>query len=133
MSERMGYAIDDTRWPLVTARATKFLEDPVAVEASYRKLERILARDQHFVLLFDMRGASSTSERRRKFREWGQAHVEPLTRLIVAGAVVAASSLERGFVTASLWVVTPPWPMRVFAESGEAEEWLVSEFARRKP
>lgn len=27
---------------------------------------------------------------------------------------------------------TPPWPMRVFAESSEAETWLLSEHARRR-
>jgi hypothetical protein len=129
MPERMGYEIDETRWPLVVARATKYLSDPVATDASYRKLESILMREQRFLLVFDMRGASSTPGRRHMFREWCQRHAGALTRLLVAAAIVAASSMERGFVTASLWVRTPPWPMRVFAESSEAETWLLSNYA----
>ncbi|HET6332125.1 MAG TPA: hypothetical protein VFG30_02885 [Polyangiales bacterium] len=129
MRERMGYEIDDSRWPLVVSRATEYLNDPAATEASYRKLESILQRDQRFMLVFDMRGASSTPARRHKFRDWCQRHEDPLTRLLVAGAIVAASSIERGFVTASLWISTPPWPMRVFSDSSEAEAWLLSNFA----
>jgi hypothetical protein len=129
MPERMGYAIDDTRWPLVVARATEHLSDPVAADASYRKLETILMREERFLLVFDMRGASSTPSRRRMFLDWCQRHADSLTRLLVAAAIVAGSSVERGFVTASLWVRTPPWPMRVFAESSEAETWLLSNFA----
>jgi hypothetical protein len=129
MAERMGYEIDDSRWPIVIARATEHLGDPAAVDASYRKLESILLREQRFLIVFDMRGASSTPNRRRKFLEWCALHAEPLTRLLVAGAIVATSSVERGFMTATLWVRTPPWPMRVFSDSSEAEKWLISSFS----
>lgn len=131
MPERMGYEIDDRRWPLVVARATEHLNDTAATEASYRKLESLLRREQRFLLVFDMRGASSTPGRRQKFRDWCALHEDALTRLLVAGAIVAASSIERGFVTASLWIRTPPWPMRVFADSSEAEAWLLSSFSDR--
>jgi hypothetical protein len=129
MPEPMGYEIDDSRWPLVSARATKHLSDVAATDASYRKLESILRREQRFLLVFDMRGASSTPSRRRKFLDWGQRNAGPLTRLLVAGAIVAGSAVERGFVTASLWVRTPPWPMRVFSDASEAETWLLSNYA----
>jgi hypothetical protein len=100
MLERMGYAIDEARWPLVVARATEYLSDLVATEASYRKLESILQREQRFMLVFDLRGASSTPARRHKFREWCQRYEDPLSRLLVAAAILAASSIERGFVLA---------------------------------
>lgn len=128
MAERMGYDIDDSRWPLLVARATQYLNDPVAADASYRALERILKRDERFLLVFDMRGASSTSARRRKFVEWGERNSEALTRLLVAGAIVAATSMERGFVTAALWLRTPPFPMRVFADAVDAEAWLLTNY-----
>lgn len=129
MPERMGYEINDTRWPLVIARATEHLSDPAATESSYRKLESLLRREQRFLLVFDMRGASSTPGRRQKFRAWCNSHEDELTRLLAAAAIVAASSIERGFVTASMWIRTPPWPMRVFAEPNEAEQWLLSNFS----
>jgi hypothetical protein len=128
MVERMGYDIEDARWPLVVARATKYLGDPAATDASYRKLESILEREQRFLLVFDLRGASSTPGRRRRFHEWCQSHEDALTRLLVAGAIVAGSGMERGLVTAALWVRTPPWPMRVFTDSSEAETWLLANF-----
>jgi hypothetical protein len=126
----MAYAIADARWPLVTARATEFVDDPAALDPSYRKLEQILARKELFVLLFDMRGATSTSARRRRLFAWCDQHSDALTNLILAGAIVAASSLERGFVTAGLWVRSPAWPMRVFSDSPEAEAWLFEQFAQ---
>ena len=125
MPERMAYAIDDSRWPLVVSRATEFIDDPEAAEVSYERLEAILARRQRFVLIFDMRGATSTPARRRKFLEWCARHSDALTRYLVAGAVIASSSIERGFATATLWVRTPPWPTRVFGDPQEAEEWLM--------
>jgi hypothetical protein len=127
----MAYAILDARWPLVSARATEFIDDPDALDPSYRALEAILARQQHFVLLYDVRGASSTAARRRRLFAWCDEHADALTHLILAGAVVASSSVERGFVTAGLWVRSPPWPMRVFADSPEAEAWLLAQYARR--
>ena len=130
MSERLAYAVDDTHWPLVAARATEFVNDMSALDASYRRLELILAREQEFVLLFDMRGGASSSARRRKLLEWAERNGSALKRSIVASAVVVGSNVERGFVTAVLWVREPPWPMRVFTDSAETEQWLLAEFAR---
>jgi hypothetical protein len=121
----MAYAVDDSRWPLVVARA--IAHEPVALAAGYRKLEAILERKQRFLLLFDMRGATSTSARRRSFLEWCERHANALTTLLAAAAVVAGSPIERGFVTAALWVSTPPYPMRVFANASDAEAWLLGE------
>jgi hypothetical protein len=131
MSQRMAYAIDDSRWPLLIARATEYLSDESAADASYRKLEQILTREELFVLVFDMRGATSTSARRKRFREWGQRHEAALTRLLVAAAIVARSSIEHGFVTASLWLAAPVFPMRVFTDPVDAESWLLTDFAER--
>ena len=123
----MAYAVDDTRWPLVVARTIPFSAETLA--ASYRTLEALLERKQPFVVLFDMRGATSSSERRRKFMEFGERHADAIKHYLAASAVVASSPLERGFVTAVLWVKTPPFPMRVFASSTDAEAWLREAFA----
>jgi len=123
----MAYVIDDSRWPLVLARAIPY--DPQTLEACYRKLEALLARKQVFVVLFDMRGASSSSERRKKFLEFGERHADAVKRYIAGAAIVASSPIERGFITAALWVRTPPYPMRVFSNAIEAEAWLFEAFA----
>ena len=124
MPERVAYAIDDSRWPLLVSSATEFINDPDALEASYRRLEQILTRKQRFVLIFDMRGAASSSARRKKFIEWCERNSEGLTTYLVAGAVIVGSSVERGFATATMWLRTPPWPTKVFEDPREAEAWL---------
>lgn len=124
----MAYAVDDSAWPLVIARAVA--HEPQALAAGYRKLEAILDRKQAFVLVFDMRGATSSSARRQKFQEWCERNTDALTRYLTGAAVVASSTVERGFITAGLWVRTPPFPMRVFANASDAEAWLRADFAQ---
>ena len=129
----MAYTVDDTRFPLVLVRATEFSDPSAALELGYRKLEQILGREQAFVIVFDMRGASSSPGRRRRLIDWCVAHEQALTRYLVGGAVVARSSIERGFHTATLWLRTPPFPVRLFADVADAEAWLRADFARLFP
>lgn len=123
----MPYAVDDSRWPLVTARAIAY--DVQTLEACYRKLEELLGRKQAFVVLFDMRGATSSSERRRRLQEFIERFSAELQSYLAAMALVASSPIERGFITAGLWVRRPLCPMHVFSTASDAEAWLRAEFA----
>ena len=123
----MAYAVDDSGWPLVTARAIAF--DPQTLDACYRKLDALLARRQPFVVIFDMRGATSSPERRRRLQAFGDRHEADIKHYLAAVALVASSPLERGFITAGLWVRSPAFPMRVFPNASEAEAWLRASFA----
>jgi hypothetical protein len=40
--------------------------------------------------------------------------------------VIVKSSIERGIVTAVLWLSPAPFPIRVFDSATEAERWAVS-------
>jgi len=124
----MPYAVDDSRWPLVTARAIAY--DPQTLEACYRKIEELLARKRPFVVLFDLRGATSSSERRRRLQEFGERYAVEIERYLAGVALVASSPIERGFITAGLWLRSPTYPMRVFSTAIEGEAWLREDFSR---
>lgn len=123
----MPYRVDDARWPLVTAHAIAY--DPQTLAACYGKLEELLARNRTFVVLFDMRGATSSSERRRRLLEFGERYSTEARRYLAAVALVASSPIERGFITAGLWLQSPAFPMRVFSTAKEAEAWLLADFS----
>ena len=125
--EPPAYAIDVSRWPLVRLRATSAVDSTAALDVTYRDLEQLLARRGRFLLLFDLRGARSSPSRRRRLLDWGLAHESELRALVGAMALVAGTSLERGFVTALLWLQPVPWPQRVFSSASEAETWLMQE------
>jgi len=127
--EQLAYVVDDSRWPLLIVRPTSAVDDPDALDASYRALERVLAKRSRMLMLFDLRGASSSPSRRRRLLDWGLRHEAELRAYLGANALVVGNSLERGFVTAMLWLHPVPWPMRVFSSLEEAESWLLREHA----
>jgi hypothetical protein len=131
-TEQLAYLVDDRRLPLVALRATAAVDDPAALDATYRALEQVLARRQRFLMLFDLRGASSSPSRRRRLLEWGLRHEPELRAYLGASALVVGNGLERGFVTAMLWLHPVPWPMRVFSSVAEAEAWLLRENAESR-
>jgi hypothetical protein len=52
--------------------------------------------------------------------------VQPRAAAYFAGAAVVLSSpIQRGILTAVLWIFTPPYPMRAFADVREARGWLL--------
>lgn len=127
--EQLAYVVDDRRLPLVALRPTAAVDDPVALDATYRALERVLAKRRRFLMLFDLRGASSSPNRRRRLLDWGLQHERELRAYLGASALVVSNGFERGIVTAMLWLHPVPWPMRVFSSVEDAEAWLLQENA----
>jgi len=123
----MAYAVDDSRWPVVTVRPTELVNDIAALDGTYRALELLLARRQRFRVLLDLRGGASSPRRRQRFLDWGKRHAIDLTSYLAAIAIVVGTSFERGIVTAVTWMYAPPWALRVFSDRAEAETWLASE------
>lgn len=119
-----AYDVDTSRWPIVTMRATALVADMDALERTYVLMNDVLARRERFATVLDLRGAHSSAERRKKFSDWVRHNNSTIRRYGVAMAVVAGSTLERGFVTAATWLFTSPVPMRVFESTVEAERWL---------
>lgn len=125
--EQLAYVVDETRWPLLVLRATSAVNDVAALDATYRAMERVLQKRTRFLLLFDLRAGGSSPSRRRRLLDWGLQHQEELESFVEAQAIVVGTSIERGFVTAMLWLTPMHWPVRVFASAEEAEHWLTSE------
>jgi len=119
-----AYEVDTSRWPIVTMRATALVADMDALERTYVLMDAVLARRERFATMLDLRGAHSSAERRKKFSDWVRLNNSTIRRYGVGMAVVAGSTLERGFVTAATWLFTSPVPMRVFDNSADAERWL---------
>ena len=70
------------------------------------------------VSLPDPSGSSISASERKLIGEWAsQKHVQDASkRLCVGSAVVSPSTLERGAMTAILWLWRPPFPLAYYPE-----------------
>lgn len=126
-----AYEVDTSCWPIVTLRPTVAVREMAALDLTYVAMDAVLARKETFVVALDLRGSVSSAERRRRFNDWVERNGAAIRRYAVANAVIASSTVERGFVTAALWFLTPPIPMRVFATPRDAEAWLQQQYEAR--
>jgi hypothetical protein len=126
----VAYVLDSSRWPLAVARPTSAVDDPAALDRSYAELEALLARDQRFVSMFDIRGTRSSAARRRRLAQWIESRQMQLKRLCIAHAALVDTTFERGLVTAYLWLARPFVPFRAFDDEAEATAWLLSMYAQ---
>jgi hypothetical protein len=119
-----AYTVDTARWPLVVVTPTAAVKDPAALEPTYVKLEAALARQEPFVVMLDMRGGASDPARRKRFTAWVERNDGNIRRYVLANAVIVGSAIERGFVTATTWVLGNPYVVKVFSDARSAEAWL---------
>lgn len=123
-----AYRVDDSRLPLLSITPTAAVKDEAALDATYAALDRFAARNEPFALVIDVRGAASDPKRRKRMQRWLKAHEAWTDRCLVATAVIVSSSIERGFVTAAMWLVSPRTETRVFTERSAAEVWAHSTY-----
>ena len=113
-------------WPLV------ILELPpgsdareVDQESFYEQVGELLAKGERFATMHDVRSAGRLDAvRRRRFAEWVRTNEPLLRRTLIAHAAVVSSGLQQGVITALLWVIRAPAPMRVFTDPDDARAWL---------
>lgn len=113
-------------WP------SALVQDEASLPGNYRQMDALLARAQPLAVLLDLRGAASSSGRRRRMIEWTTANEAAIKRFVVAAGFVVRNELERGFITAVAWIKPPPVPICVFTERYEAETWLLEQLAEAK-
>ena len=123
--------VDLERWPLVVALPPPERgEDALDLDEFYRELEQVLLRRRPFVVLFDVTGVKTLSSCRKRLVEWTNAHDSSIRAQMIALAVVVDSEVERAAVTAAFWNLNQSYHARIFNDAGEAEHWLLAEFAR---
>lgn len=128
LSEVFQYRFDETRWPLVII-ASPGGRDPESIDQDsfYAEFHRFSERDERAFFVHDLRGVQRMdAARRRRFVQWSKLHSPTARKLIIGYAVVVDSKLMAGVVTAVLWLMCPPAPMRVFSNPADAEAWLLS-------
>lgn len=120
----MAYTVDNSRWPLVVVRPTEAVSNESALDATYAAFTQLLKQPERFALLYDLRGAASSPARRRRLLDWLEEHRHELVEHLVGMALIVRTGMERGFVTATLWLKPAPFPLQVFTSEAEAEDWL---------
>ena len=128
VKEQFQYRFDYSRWPLVVVPSAGNL-DPALVnhESYYTEFDRFRLRGEPAYFLQDLRGVQRLdAARRRRFVEFVEGNAEELREIVLGYAVLVDSKLMSGVVTAVLWLVQPPSPMKVFSNVAEAEAWLLS-------
>ena len=123
--------IDEGNWPKVYVT---WPSEPLTDEEFRRGvmvMSDMTRRGQPFVVLHDGRKAARPSPTQRSFAAQRQKADAEHSRLWLKGsALVVASPVIAGVVTAINWVFPPPYPQKVFATLGDAEEWIQSQLGR---
>ena len=128
MSDTFQYRFDETRWPLVIIPSPGG-RDPESIDQDsfYAEFRRFSEKDERVFFVHDLRGVQRMdARRRRRFVQWAKLHSPTARKLIVGYAVLINSKLMSGVVTAVLWLMRPPCPMKVFSKAADAEAWLFS-------
>ncbi|MDH3201158.1 MAG: hypothetical protein OEM15_09715 [Myxococcales bacterium] len=128
MSDTFQYRFDETRWPLVIIPSPGG-RDPESIDQDtfYEEFHRFSERDERAFFVHDLRGVQRMDAgRRRRFVQWAKLHSPTARKLVIGYAVLTNSKLMAGVVTAVLWLMRPPAPMKVFSNLADAEAWLFS-------
>lgn len=120
----MDLQVDETGWPIVTARWTTL--EGGDVEPLLKRMDAWLARRERFGFLLDSRGARALSpDQRVKVLEHMKANAA-LTQKYLVQAVVIDNLVQRTLFYAVSLLFPHPFPSRVFAEPAAARQWLES-------
>jgi hypothetical protein len=120
--------VDLEDFPLVRMGSPQVAHyDHPSPESFFGCIDKALSRNQPFVLLHDARGVPHADERRRQgFMQLLEARRAEIERLVVAYGAICGSPLERGLITAFMWFIRLPLPLRIFGSEAEAKAWLLS-------
>ncbi len=126
VSDTFQYRFDETRWPLVIIPSPGGMDsESIDQDSFYAEFRRFSERGERTFFVHDLRGVQRMdARRRRRFVQWAKLHSPTARELIVGYAVLINSKLMGGVVTAVLWLMRPPCPMKVFSNPADAEAWL---------
>jgi len=104
--------------------------DPMRLdwESFFAALDVALARDTRFAMILDFRRTGRPdAARRRRFAAWLTKHEARVRDRVVGSAQVVDNELQRAALTATLWLIGTPVPMRAFSDIDEARAWARSQ------
>jgi hypothetical protein len=117
---------DESRFPLVIAA---FGEVPTSeeFETFLARLDALLARGRHAVILDASRASPLPAGLRRRQAEWNAKRTLTVIRRSAGVAFVVTNPLIRGIVTAINWLHPPPYRFTIVATLAEGEAWCSSQ------
>lgn len=102
-------------------------EEDIDQDSFYQRADEALSQPDSVVVLHDISGARAPGPMRRKrFIEYAQKNEDRVRATVEAYGVLIDSQMLRGVITAVLWFITPPCPIRVFTDRAKALAWLRS-------
>jgi hypothetical protein len=114
--------LDCGRFPLCTALLPLVLRDD-DIHAMFAWSQELFGRRRRFVQLTDASNSSMTARQRQLMVGLMREHEHEFRCWVDCGGLVVRSALARGTLTALMWMMKPPYEMRVFDEVAKAAEW----------
>ena len=103
------------------------LYDHVSIPTFFDCIDLGLKQRARFAVMHDARGMPHVDDlRRQEFMELLDLRRPEIVRHVAAYAAIVSSPLERGIITAFMWFIKLPFPIRLFANPAEARSWLLS-------
>jgi hypothetical protein len=131
VSPRPRATVDDSKWPRVYVTWPSESLDDEDFESAVLAMSALVQRHQPYVIIHDARRAVRPTPRQRAFAaEQQKRDAEPTRRLLKGVALVTASPLISGVLTAVNWIFPAPYPQKTFSTLSAAEAWATAQLAK---
>ena len=133
----MGSWLDSSRDPLHVMRFPARYEFEELDRELTAMREYFVAREREdrslwVALLVDLSRVERSEARNRKRIADTMTRLVPIMQRCCAGqAYVVSRPIIRAALTATMWLRSPPWPVRVFGDGAEARAWLAERLESR--
>jgi hypothetical protein len=132
MGEPKGYQWDESAWPIVRVAAPRVAASDAEYDSLLSRYTDALERGP-LVMLFEFGlGAALSPERRDQLRRHARTHDRLLASMQLGLGIIARSAFHRASARALIWLVSPPYPVQLFADWGPAELWAAERLRSRE-
>lgn len=128
MTEMFRYHFDKTDWPVVHVASPRDIDLAlVDSDSFYEAFDSFLRRRERAFILHDLRGMPRLdAERRRRFAQFGKDRAPEIGDMVAGYAALVDTSFMNGAITAVLWLLRPPSPIKVLSDPVDALAWFES-------
>jgi len=124
--------VDDSKWPRVYVTWPSGPLEDEDFEAAVEAMSALLKRKQPYVIIHDARRAARPTPKQRAFAAEKQKLDSDGTRRLLRGvALVTASPLISGVLTAINWITPAPYPMKTFTTMSAADAWATAKLEKQ--